>query len=184
MGVTHKPGRAWLLDPLHLQQESCLCSGRPRHARVLSQVSLLHLSLGFYNACLQIRDPLSAAMHHCQGDSCTWFPRAALLSDLRRTRRSWKKNPSIGHLNLSQQIWCRSSVGELLVRWPLGSPPPNPERVKLYHYIMLPHFIGHILLVMSIGAFQIHPFQEIGVTFSIVLFGFGLHYSFMVFSVR
>lgn len=51
--------------------------------------------------------------------------------------RSRKNNPSIGHLNLSQQIWCRSSVGELLVRWALSSPPPVSFRSQTPHYIML-----------------------------------------------
>lgn len=136
MGVTHKPNWAWLLDPLHLQQERYLCPLTRRHS--LSQVSLSHLSLGFYNACLQIRDPLSAAMHHCQQDSGTWFPYTAPLSDLWQAPwRSRKNNPSIGHLNLSQQIWCRSSVGELLVRWALSSPPPVSFRSQTPHYIML-----------------------------------------------
>ncbi len=50
--------------------------------------------------------------------------------------RSRKNNPSIGHLNLSQQIWCRSSVGELLVRWALSS-PAHFTRNQTPHYIML-----------------------------------------------
>lgn len=120
MGVTHKPNWAWLLDPLHLQQQRYLCPPPPpTHTRSLSaslsRVSLSHLSLGFYNACLQIRDPLSAAMHHCQQDRGTWFPYTDLWQHT-------QNNPSIGHLNLSQQIWCRSSVGELLVRCALSSP--------------------------------------------------------------
>lgn len=54
--------------------------------------------------------------------------------------RSRKNNPSIGHLNLSQQIWCWSSVVELLVRWALSSPPQTWSvsfRSQTPHYIML-----------------------------------------------
>lgn len=106
MGLTPKPNPAWLLDPLHLQQENYLYPYCPcwqthtlfcfSHTHTGSRVILPHLSLGFDNACLQRHDPLSVAMHHCQQDSSTWFQRTPSQLDPWQWHRHWggkKKQP-------------------------------------------------------------------------------------------
>lgn len=78
-GTDTELGHSWLLDPLHLQQESH-CDYKVVPPRPPQRWTVNYWwgqratsSMGFDNVCLQRRDLRGLAMHHCDTDSNAWF---------------------------------------------------------------------------------------------------------------